>query len=437
MASPYAIYHLFIGTFTHSDTHIMSNAPRTKRYYGWTIVTTLAITETISWGIIYYAFSVFLKPMEAETGWSRGELTGAYSIGLLAMGFMAFPVGTWVDKHGARFLMTIGSILASLLMVAWSRVTDLTTFYILWLALGVCASLVLYDTAFAVVAKWFVAKRTNALAIITFAAGLASTIFVPLSDFLLNLVGWRDAVLILGIILAVTTILPHALLLRRNPDDLGYLPDGGIRLATTEIPVQSGKTLSEAIHSRFFWILVLTFSLSYLSASAIRVHFIPILTDGGINASHAAVASGTIGIMQVVGRLFFAPLEKRSSSYVMMGGVFAMQFISLLILGMSGISVWLLIPFIVLFGMAFGANTLARPSIMADSFGSAHYGRISSIMIIFLTIAGTIAPVGAGWLYDQFGNYDLVLVLAIGLALLAVVIILLAKPAKIETSSQN
>jgi len=58
-------------------------------------------------------------------------------------------------------------------------------------------------------------------------------------------------------------------------------------------------------------------------------------------------------------------------------------------------------------------------------------------MIIFLTIAGTIAPVGAGWLYDQFGNYDLVLVLAIGLALLAVVIILLAKPAKIETSSQN
>ncbi|HRF96389.1 MAG TPA: MFS transporter, partial [Aggregatilineales bacterium] len=279
----------------------MSEAPRTKRYYGWTIITTLAITETISWGIIYYAFSVFLKPMEAETGWSRAELTGAYSVGLLVMGFMAFPVGSWVDKHGARALMTIGSILASLLMVVWSRVTDLTTFYILWLALGVCASLVLYDTAFAVVAKWFVAKRTSALAIITFAAGLASTIFVPLSDFLLNLVGWRDAVLILGIILAVTTILPHALILRRSPDDLGYLPDGGIKLPTMEAPIQRGNTLSEALQNRFFWILILTFCLSYLSSSAIRVHFIPILTDSGIDASVAAIASGSIGIMQVIG----------------------------------------------------------------------------------------------------------------------------------------
>ena len=406
----------------------MSEAPRTKRYYGWTIITTLAITETISWGIIYYAFSVFLKPMEAETGWSRAELTGAYSVGLLVMGFMAFPVGSWVDKHGARALMTIGSILASLLMVVWSRVTDLTTFYILWLALGVCASLVLYDTAFAVVAKWFVAKRTSALAIITFAAGLASTIFVPLSDFLLNLVGWRDAVLILGIILAVTTILPHALILRRSPDDLGYLPDGGIKLPTMEAPIQRGNTLSEALQNRFFWILILTFCLSYLSSSAIRVHFIPILTDSGIDASVAAIASGSIGIMQVIGRLFFAPLEMRTSSYIMVGVVFAMQFVSLIILGMSGLSVWLIIPFILFFGMSFGANTLARPSIIADTFGSAHYGRISSVMVFFLTLAGTIAPVGAGWLYDRFGNYDLVLVISVILALSAVAIILLSKP---------
>lgn len=230
----------------------MTHTAPKKRYYGWTIVITLAITETISWGIIYYAFSVFLQPMEAETGWSRGELTGAYSLGLLVMGFMAYPVGAWVDKHGARGLMTIGSILASLLMIIWSRITDLTSFYVLWLALGVCASLVLYDTAFAVVAKWFHAKRTTALAIITFAAGLASTIFIPLSDFLLNLVGWRDAVLLLGILLAVTTIIPHALILRRSPDDLGFLPDGIVKNPTIEAPVLRGNTLSEALHSRFF-----------------------------------------------------------------------------------------------------------------------------------------------------------------------------------------
>lgn len=407
----------------------MTSTPSpTKRYYGWTIVTMLAITETISWGIIYYAFSVFLQPMEADTGWTRAELTGAYSLGLLVMGFMAYPVGAWVDKHGARFLMTIGSILASLLMLAWSQVTNLTTFYLLWMALGACASLVLYDTAFAVVAKWFVAKRTTALALITFAAGLASTIFVPLSDFLLNnMGGWRNAVLTLGIFLAITTILPHALILRRSPDDLGYMPDGGLKNPTIQTPTITGSTLSEAIRSRFFWILILTFSLSYLSASAIRVHFIPILTDMGVNPSTAAIASGSIGIMQVVGRLFFAPLEMRTSSYIMVGVVFAMQFVSLIILGMSGLGLWLVIPFILFFGMSFGANTLARPSILADMFGSAHYGRISSIMVIFLTIAGTISPVGAGWLYDRFQNYDLVLIIAIGLAVLSLGIILSAK----------
>jgi MFS family permease len=408
-----------------------------KHYYGWTIVCTLAITETISWGIIYYAFSVFLQPMEVDTGWSRGELTGAYSLGLLVMGFMAYPVGVWVDKHGGRFLMTIGSILASLLMVAWSQVTDLTTFYVLWMALGACASLVLYDTAFAIVAKWFVTKRTTALALITFAAGLASTIFVPLADFLLNLGGWRNAVLILGIFLAITTILPHALILRRTPDDLGYMPDGRIKNLTNATPTITGSTLSEAVRTRFFWILILTFSLSYLSASAIRVHFIPILTDMGIHPSTAAIASGSIGIMQVVGRLFFAPLEMRTSSYIMVAVVFAMQFLSLIILGMSGMELWLVIPFILFFGMAFGANTLARPSILADMFGSAHYGRISSIMVIFLTIAGTLSPVGAGWLYDRFRNYDLVLIVAIGLAMLSLGIILSSKPPQKNTPKHS
>ncbi|MCL4252462.1 MAG: MFS transporter, partial [Anaerolineae bacterium] len=261
------------------------------------------------------------------------------------------------------------------------------------------------------------------------AAGLASTIFVPLSDFLLNnMGGWRNAVLTLGILLAITTILPHALILRRSPDDLGYMPDGGIKSATSQAPIQNGHTLREAVRSRFFWILILTFSLSYLSASAIRVHFIPILTDMGINPSTAAIASGSIGIMQVVGRLFFAPLEMRTSSYIMVGVVFAMQFVSLIILGMSGMGLWLIVPFILFFGMSFGANTLARPSILADTFGSAHYGRISSIMVIFLTIAGTLSPVGAGWLYDHFKNYDLVLVIAIGLAVLSLGIIVSAKP---------
>lgn len=397
-----------------------------KLYYGWYMAAALAITETISWGIVYYAFTVFLTPMETELGWSRSQLTGGFSLALLIAGAMAFPVGTWIDRHGARWLMTTGSVLASLLVIAWSQVNDLTTFYLVWAGLGVCAATVLYEPAFAVMAIWFVRRRSTALAIITFAAGLASTIFVPLSDALLRNFGWRQSILMLGIFLAVTTIPLHAFVLRRRPADLGLLPDGesnAIALHTTTIHF----SLSDALHSRFFWLLTLAFSLAYLAANAVRVHFIPFLIDSGIDASTAAFASGSIGLMQVAGRLVFAPLDSRFSGRVMVAAVFALQAAGMFVL-LMGTSLATVGIFVVVFGAAYGAQTLARASIIAELFGSSHYGRISSVMAVFLTLAGTAAPVGAGLIYDRFGSYQPVLLIVIVLALAASSLIAFSKP---------
>src|SRR5690606_25933574 len=169
-------------------------------------------------------------------------------------------------------------------------------------------ALVLYEPAFAVMASWFVRRRGTALTIITFAGGLASTIFVPLSDILLTSFGWRQAVLILGIFLAATTIPLHALVLRRRPADLGLVPDGEQHAFTDRAPV-TNRSLSDALHSRYFWLLVLAFSLAFLASNAIRVHIIPFLIDAGIDPSTAALASGVIGLMQVAGRVVFAPLD--------------------------------------------------------------------------------------------------------------------------------
>jgi MFS family permease len=398
----------------------------TRRYYGWYIIAALAITETISWGIIYYAFTVFIAPMETELGWSRAQLTGGFSLALLVMGGMAFPVGYWIDRHGPRLLMTVGSVIASLLVVAWSQVGDVTAFYLIWMGLGVCAAAVLYDPAFAVVATWFVRRRSTALALITFAAGLASTIFVPLSDALLGVVGWRDAILILGLFLAVTTIPLHALILRRRPQDLGLLPDGEAGTDMAARPAPRNLAVSDALHSRFFWLLTLAFGLSYLASQAIRVHFIPFLIDSGVNASTAALASGSIGLMQVTGRLIFAPLDSRVSGRVMVGGIFALQALAMAVLLLGALS-WVIVVFIVVFGTSYGAKTLARASIIADQFGSASYGRISSVMTIFLTLASTAAPVGAGLLYDHFGSYEPVLWAIVGLALAAAVTMVFAR----------
>lgn len=391
-----------------------------KPFYGWYIAIALAITETISYGVIYYAFTVFITPMEASLGWSRGELSGAFSLSLLMTGVMAFPVGYWLDKRGSRLLMSLGSMGATLLVLMWSQVNSLHEFVLIMALMGCCGAAILYEPAFAVIATWFIHKRGTAMAIVTFTAGFASTIFVPLSDALLVAFGWRQAIFILGILLGVITIPLHLLILRRKPADLGLLPDG--ESIVSEKKQAPPVKLAEVLRSRFFWVMTLAFALSTLSISAVRVHFIPLLISIGIHPSSAALASGSIGIMQVVGRMIFAPVEARFSVRTMVIGVFMLLTLSLSIL-LLGNSPLLIILFIILFGMAIGTHTLTRPLVVADTYGASFYGRISSAMVIVLTAAGTSAPFAAGMIFDLFNSYTPLLISVTGFSVLSVILI--------------
>ncbi len=380
-------------------------------YYGWVIALALAVTETVSYGVMFYAFSVFITPMEAELGWSRAQLTGAFSLSLLITGLIGVPVGYWLDKRGGRLLMTAGSVGATILVALWSQVQTLPQFVLIMTLLGFCGAAVLYEPAFAVIATWFARRRGTAMAVLTFIAGFSSTIFIPLSDALLVAQGWRGAVLTLAILLGAITIPLHGFLLRGKPQDLGLQPDGALAAARS---VERQKiNLRGVLRSRFFWILTLAFALSTLSISAVRIHFIPLLISIGIHPTSAAWASGAIGVMQVVGRMIFAPVERHFSSKTMVVGVFALLALSLavLLLGNAG---WLIALFVALFGMAIGTHTLARPLIVADSYGAAYYGRISSAIVIVLTLMGTSAPFAAGVIFDVFGNYEVMLLLAVG-----------------------
>jgi MFS family permease len=190
-------------------------------YYGWVMLLTLSFTEVTSWGILYYSFSVFLTPMQTELGWSIAQMTGAYSAAILISGLAAIPVGRWLDRHGPRWLMAAGSVAATLLVVAWSRVESLALFYVVWGLIGVTLAAVLYEPALQAVAVWFRRKRSRALTILTFVGGFASVIYIPLAAWLVESYGWRDALLVLAAILGVTTIPLHALVLRRRPADVG------------------------------------------------------------------------------------------------------------------------------------------------------------------------------------------------------------------------
>ena len=381
------------------------NTPQTRhRYHGWNIAWALALTQTVGYGVLYYAFGVFIKPMEQELGWSRAQTSLAFSLALLIEGLVAIPVGRFVDRHGARGLMTFGSILGSGLMFCWAFVRDLWAFYALWIGIGLASSMVQYPVAFTVLAVWFRRYRARAMLIVTLAAGLASTIFIPLCTWLIERLGWREALPVLALILALTTIPTHALVIRRRPQDQGLAPDGDL-LEPHEHAQRVSLTHGEAIRSPTFWWLAVAFSLSSLTAISSAAHLVAMLTERGHAASLAAVVAGTVGVWQLAGRIVYTPLSERLSLFglsAVFSGMHGLGMLALLVLpGAAG--PWV---FAALFGLANGTMSLAKAALIADVYGPAHYGSISGNLTTLTSISAMLAPLGVGLLYDIAGRYD-------------------------------
>ena len=390
--------------------------PRKPVYQGWRIAWALAVTQTVGFGVLYYTFSVMIVPMERELGWSRGEISGAFSLALLLSGLVALPVGRFVDAHGARGLMTVGASLGALLLLAWSFVTDLTAFYLIQAGIGLVMAAVLYDVAFTVIAVWFQHERTErakAMLLVTMLAGLASTIFIPLATFLTQTLGWREALRVLALILAVLTVPLHALVVRRRPQVLE---------ATPPEPSVSLRP-AEAMRMPTFWWLTCAFALDRVAIVAIAAHSVPLLSERGYSPGFVAAVAGSIGLMQVLGRFLFTPLMARVSLSTLSAftfGLHASALMSLLVIS-SPWSVWL---FAAAFGIANGASTLARAALIAEIYGSAHYGTISGSMATVIAPLQTVAPLGVGALFDLTGGYTLALWGLAGVTILAAIAII-------------
>ena len=370
--------------------------------YGWVIVAALSVTETVTWGIVYYGFPVFLRPMEQDLGASRVAVTGAFSVGLGVSALAALPVGRWIDRHGGRGLMTAGSCLATALTLAWGRVESLPALYAVWLLMGLAMAATLYEPAFAVVVSWFAEGRDRALLTVTLAAGLASTIFMPIEAWLLGRVGWRAAVTILAVVLAIATIPVHALLLRRGP--VGLERKGAAAEAAGR---PAGLTLREAAGTLVFWVLVPAFFVGNFATAAISIHLIPYLVGLGYSAAIAAGVIGWMGAMQLPGRLIFVPISGRLGARWMLAAVFLAQ-----ALGVGQLPLLALIgtvaPFVLLQGAANGMATLARATSLAEIFGSRHYGSIAGAVALGANGARAIGPVGASLLWVSLGSYSAV-----------------------------
>ena len=380
----------------------------------------LSITETVSWGILYYGFPVMLRPMEAGLGYSRVQLTGALSIGLLTSALAALPVGRWIDRHGARGVMTLGSCLATALLLVWSRIESLGALYAVWAIMGLAMAATLYEPAFAAIVGWFPLKdRDRALLVVTLVAALASTIFMPFEAWLVGRLGWRGTLTALALILAIPTIPIHALVLRPPPRAAGRSAASG---TTAEVP---GLTLGAAAKTGVFWVLGLAFLASNFTTNTVTVHLIPYLSDRGYSPTLVAAMIGWMGAMQLPARVVFGPLVARFGHRTLTVGIFVFQAVALAQLALVR-RLGTLAPMVVMLGAANGMATLARATTIAEIFGPRHYGSISGAIALGANGARAVAPFAAALLQVALGGYEPVFWLLAGALVLAALGLLVA-----------
>ena len=285
------------------------------RHHPWVMVWTMAVAQVISWGTLFYAFSLFVVPMQESLGWSRPLLNGALSLGLLSTGVVAFPVGAWIDRHGGRGVMTLGSLAGGLLLLAWAQVETPWAFYLIWALIGASMAGVLYEPAFAVITATFGPDARRGITAMTLVGGFASTVFMPVTQLLIAAVGWRQALLVLGGLNLVVCLPLHALFVPGAPASHPpeAPPEAGEPSTTQEMTPCCAAGSSGAWRSGL--------RPTNAAQSALIFQFVPLLTTWGVETATILTSVAIIGPMQVAGRvvlmLFSARLGTREIGMAM------------------------------------------------------------------------------------------------------------------------
>jgi predicted MFS family arabinose efflux permease len=381
-----------------------------------TILWVLSMGQLISWGLVYYTFPLFVVPMQKELGWSRNDLFGALSAGLLVAGLSSIPVGHWIDRGHARKLMTAGSVVAAGLFVVWSRIESLPMFYLLWIGLGACQSVILYEPAFAVITRVYGPRFKQGIMVMTFVGGLASTFGIPFAQLLIERIGWRPTLLVIAAINLGVAFFIHWLFVP-GPTETA-IP------ITQAKPVAAGTAkkspLAIAVRVPAFWGLVVAFAGYGLAFSAMSFHLIPLLADRGVEIGVVMAIIALIGPMQVVGRVLLMAGQRHITT-IQLGALIYFAFpvaMAMLALGIS--DVYGLILFALIYGVANGLVTILRGLAVPEFIiGSEGYGVVTGALTMPTNTMRAAGPIAASFAWSAFGGYTPVLWGLTGIMLVA------------------
>ncbi|MER5385573.1 MFS transporter [Streptomyces sp. NPDC002688] len=352
----------------------------------------LCITQITSWGVVYYAFPVLLPHLTADTGWSRGATTAAFSAALLTSALAGIPVGRILDRRGPRAVMTTGSLLAVASVLIIAVAPNFYVFAAAWLMAGAAMAATFYQPAFAALTRWWGPDRIRALTIVTLAGGLASTVFAPITALLADHLGWRTTYVVLALVLAAVTIPAHALALRTP-----WPPAPPTTTAPSRTPIAS---------SRPFLLLALAFTCSGFAMYAVVFGMVPLMIERGADPATAAWALGLGGAGQTLGRTLYATLSRTTSATARTATLIAAGGATTAALALVHGPIPLLILLAVLAGVVRGNLTLLQATAISDRWGTSHYGRLSGLLSAPATVAAALAPWAGAALAGSLGGYD-------------------------------
>jgi len=401
--------------------------PVQEHLYERARVAWLSVAQLITWGSVFYTFALLMEPVERELGLTRAQSSLAFSLALLAEGLLAYPVGRWIDRGHERAVMTGGSLLVALCLFAHSFVTGITQFYAVWLVLGAALSATLYNPVFAVVTRRYPHDFRRAIITLTFLGGLASTVFIPLSAWLIHALGWRHALWVLAGIHLLVCAPVHARWLRDAPArpladaGPGARPNPGLRHHMVSAP----------------FLLIGVFVVIMMAVTAaLPAHMISLLRENGLSELWVVAIPASIGVIQVLGRMLLYFFERRFDVHLanrLIPCLIPLGLAALLAGGGHGVAA---LVFVLLYGLGNGMLTIVKSTAIAQYVSREHVASLNGALGLPQAAARAAAPLALGLLYSREAGYTVGLWGLLGASVVAVLALLLAQRSSSRARAQ-
>ncbi|WP_458318803.1 MFS transporter [Mycolicibacterium brisbanense] len=367
-----------------------SSAISERRERDWRLLTAVFVfTTTAGYIAMIQVLPVVLVPMALDLGVSRTAAAATSTISTLTGAVAAFPVGRLMDRRGGRMTMTAGVAVGAAAVVLWSQAHSLVVLYVAFVLIGLSITLSTYEAAFAViVVVTEPGYRDRAILTVTMIAGLATYLVYPLLGWMNNEFGWRTTVAVLGVAYALTCVPAHAIAIPALAAHRDLLRD------------HSGIPIREALRQKRFWLLLVAFVGQAGSVAAFLLLVVAYLMDVGHSAVVATAMPIAVGVLQILSRLVITTVGRRWHLTSATAVAFAVQGVGLVALPFVGLSVPLTFLCVAAVGLGQGIGVIARPLLVATSFGVAHFATVLAAITVPMALARAGTPIVAAWLGD-------------------------------------